>query len=598
MKPASDDSRVRDTHARIRWIARVALVATTGWLLIDAALHRGRPWLVNEPLWGLQDSGRLRSLIISACLSGLGVVVSYAVLGCAAAMSLPLPRRRRAALAAPGPQASVWTLAALTMLAVVIVTAIVSMVRSGPGLRPPNTMDLAVGTLGGLLGCCLGIAGPNARRSPRQMLVRLAVVLLVAGGGFLATVLLSIESAPLPFEPAELTTHDRTRLTRLIRSHSPRAVPPGRTRTLTLTGRDIDLLLAWGLSLGSQDRKARVELARDHARLRASIRLPVAGAEPMYLNATIGGRVGIEGGRVRLDVTELQIGRAWIPRALLWLLSPGLSDRVTHDPRLKPVFDQIKDVEIAPSYVSATYGRIDMPSGFRSDIFGDVGPSEQVVAALRAQFEQIARIARDLPPPDQRFAAFIEGAFRLAHERSQSGDPVVENRAAIIALGISLGHDIIGEFVTALPYDAVPPGSLRLTRKVPLRGRVDWSRHFLVSAALAVLSTEGISYDIGILKEELDSAGGSGFSFADLAADRAGTRFGQAATRDEAAARAMQQRLMAGFDVDAFVPPMADLPEGLQEDRLQAEYGGTTGARYREMVGEIDGRIGGCEGYE
>ena len=67
--------------------------------------------------------------------------------------------------------------------------------------------------------------------------------------------------------------------------------------------------------------------------------------------------------------------------------------------------------------------------------------------------------------------------------------------------------------------------------------------------------------------------GGSGFSFADLLADRAGTDFALAATRDE---------------------PTADLPEGVPDAQLQSDYGGVGGRRYKQVVDEIERRLAGC----
>src|SRR5204863_1514805 len=98
-----------------------------------------------------------------------------------------------------------------------------------------------------------------------------------------------------------------------------------------------------------------------------------------------------------------------------------------------------------------------------------------------------------------------------------------------------------------------------------LREREDWTHHFFVSASISVLSSRGISDGVGIFKEELDSDGGSGFSFGDLLADRAGVTFAMAATRDDASARAIQDRLAHGYRVDDFMPAGADLPENMQQ---------------------------------
>src|SRR6185295_18583751 len=144
----------------------------------------------------------------------------------------------------------------------------------------------------------------------------------------------------------------------------------------------------------------------------------------------------------------------------------------------------------------------------------------------------------------------METAFRLARERSRELDAVGENKAAILALGTLLGHwrieQPLGKLVDEPTLRTVTPAF----RATTLRGRPDWTRHFTVSAAIVVLASEGISNAAGILKEEMDSQGGSGFSFGDLLADRAGTTFATIAIRDGVAAASMQERLSRGFQVD------------------------------------------------
>jgi hypothetical protein len=135
-------------------------------------------------------------------------------------------------------------------------------------------------------------------------------------------------------------------------------------------------------------------------------------------------------------------------------------------------------------------------------------------------------------------------------------------------------------------------------RRVGLRDRSDWTKHFCVSAALTLLSDTVMSNAAGLLKEELDAdAGGSGFSFADLLADRAGTTFAIRATRDEAAARAVHNRIAGGFRVEEFFPPAADLPEGIPDAQLQSRYGGVGGEPYRRLIEEIERRIAACAAY-
>ena len=133
--------------------------------------------------------------------------------------------------------------------------------------------------------------------------------------------------------------------------------------------------------------------------------------------------------------------------------------------------------------------------------------------------------------------------------------------------------------------------------RTTLRGREDWTKHFFVSAALTVLSAQAPSDAIGVFKEELDAGGGSGFSFGDLMADRAGTTFALLATRDDAAARTLQARLAAGFRVDDFFPEAADLPENIQAAELEARYGGVGGRLFRQYAAEVERRLWSCPAY-
>jgi len=115
------------------------------------------------------------------------------------------------------------------------------------------------------------------------------------------------------------------------------------------------------------------------------------------------------------------------------------------------------------------------------------------------------------------------------------------------------------------------------------------------SAALAVLDGSFVSDAGGLLKEELDAlTHGSGFSFGDLAADRAGVRFAGAATDSETAAKAMQVRLQAGFVINDFFPLVADLPENLTVEQFRTLYGGVGSQIYRRQLAEIEARLERC----
>jgi len=162
-----------------------------------------------------------------------------------------------------------------------------------------------------------------------------------------------------------------------------------------------------------------------------------------------------------------------------------------------------------------------------------------------------------------------------------------------------LGHHRFEEFLGPVHAGRWSDPAQRTLRRVVLRGRSDWTKHFCLSAAIYLLSDKVVSDAAGLLKEELDAgAGGSGFSFTDLLADQAGTTFAVWAIRDATTARALQNRLAQGFRVDDFFPPAADLPEGIPDAELQSQYGGVGGEGYMRIIREIERRIADCAAYQ
>ena len=116
--------------------------------------------------------------------------------------------------------------------------------------------------------------------------------------------------------------------------------------------------------------------------------------------------------------------------------------------------------------------------------------------------------------------------------------------------------------------------------------------HFLYSAGITLATQQGIGIAAGEFKELLDSGNsGSGFSFADLAADRAGIQFVTVATASEAAARQLQTKVVASNSEEDFFPDISGLVEGLSEEQFRQQYGSAESERYRKQVALIDQRI-------
>ena len=106
-----------------------------------------------------------------------------------------------------------------------------------------------------------------------------------------------------------------------------------------------------------------------------------------------------------------------------------------------------------------------------------------------------------------------------------------------------------------------------------------------------------VSNAIGLMKEVDDSRGGSGFSFTDLGADKAGTRFGQQVT-SQTSASDLQQRLARSTHEQDFMPEVSDLPEGLSESEFVQRFGGVDSPQYNQLIAKIDRRVAGLSLYQ
>jgi hypothetical protein len=565
------------------WVARLGLVAWAiclvwwgGALASGAAAPLGLSTLAD----GRALVDWLRPLAARAALE----MARFVPLGILAALSLP--RRDHPAQRLVG----VWV---PSLVLSGLLAAGIRILEAGRPWRAPFPEALLGAAAGCLAGVWIGVTLTKGLRSFLLLPLKLALVaglVLAAGVALLREV---IQPDPLGFEPARVTSEEKRRLYRAFKGKSPMQLTAGQSRELKLSGHDLDVLLAWGLSL-RPGLKARVALEGPMAHLEASAGSPRLG----FLNVVGSFEPAVADGEANLWVDRLRIGALALPAWLARPLAGVVLRRLQSDPRLSRMLHSIQRLRVEGETLVLAYGPGQLPPGLVSDLFHGEGAGGADHVGVRAQLARLAeRAARTSPgSSDDRHAAAVEAAFAHARERSRAGTAAGENRSAILALGLTLGSRRLASLV-----GGIPPAELSASwsgwRGSSLQGRKDWVRHFWVSALLTVLSLSEASDAAGLLKEELDADGGSGFSFADLLADRSGTVFAEHATRDEGSARALQERLAAGFDAYDVFPPAGDLPEGLSEVELRTRYGGVGGERYQDLMAEIDSRIAALPAY-
>ncbi|TVS10954.1 MAG: hypothetical protein EA424_24470 [Planctomycetaceae bacterium] len=286
------------------------------------------------------------------------------------------------------------------------------------------------------------------------------------------------------------------------------------------------------------------------------------------------------------------MGRLRVPGWLLDPLSREIVWRVVADSESAEVIRAIRLLYVAEQGVTVVIDRESIRQRMRELILR-LGAPDRAGGTVRIYVERLLAAADELPDGEPKFAGLLRTAFDLAQDRSQDGaDPVQENRAAIYALGIVTGHVYV-EWAAGRVLDAQLRKAVgRHMGRATVRGRADWVRHYAVSAALAIWSSENASDAAGLLKEELDAGpGGSGFSFSDLLANRAGTTLAMAATADPDSARRIQEFLAGPWHLDQVFPEAADLPEGFSDAQIEEYFGGIGGARYQQMIDEIEARV-------
>ena len=228
-------------------------------------------------------------------------------------------------------------------------------------------------------------------------------------------------------------------------------------------------------------------------------------------------------------------------------------------------------------------------TGISDDLAEDARATGEYCLPMRMRF----RVATKALPDFSNWLSCI------AEDNSHGTDAVHPNKAAILALGVILGEQRVAR-VAKRPININRIAEFNALRnRITLVGRNDLARHFWVSAALAILSDENRSMTVGIGKEMMDTTeGGSGFSFDDLAADRAGTLLAVAATKNEANARNLQTRIGQGVVIADFFPGVEGLPSGLTRDEFQSEYGGLGGKETLRLANEIEHRLAECKGLQ
>jgi hypothetical protein len=406
---------------------------------------------------------------------------------------------------------------------------------------------------------------------------------LLATASFL--VFSALQPRPLVAEVGSMRHGDVGRIKSLLKQHDPRSLRDGKMSRLQISARDLNLML--NSVLPYQDRQAvDIYMVTGLATINYSAALP---DNPMgkYLNLSV--ILGQEVGQPTLE--QLTFGNTRVPD---WLLKPfvvGVNRLLrSSSPEFRDAMDALKHVQFETDALHVVYQwHSDLAQRIKTkgrDLL--LAPEEQ--QRILTYYTEIMRLFPLLAGGTVSLDRLLQPTFELARQRSGEGnDPVTENHALLLALGVAINGSSIKHLTDAELAASV------VTHSRPylvLRGRNDLVMHFIISAAITAAGGGGLADNIGVFKEVNDSRSGSGFSFPDLLADRAGVSFAEVALGDKAAQ--LQEYMSTRTSEAGYMPGFSQLPEGLMELEFKARYEDLDSATYALVDDEIERRIGRC----
>lgn len=431
--------------------------------------------------------------------------------------------------------------------------------------------------------------------------------LALAGLALLGWLLLSLCSTPPPPSPA-LTTAERAWVKDWWSAHRPQRLAAGEAVTLKVTPAEANRLAAYLLEQFGRGR-AVIALADDRALLRLSLSPPWdQGASLVNLD------LELAGGTPLPRIVQARLVGIPLPSSLVQALAERFM-RSLGDAAL------IQAVRFQPDLAEVTYrwhpqalerlgtGLLDADERARLLLaqdrlvrFAAAGPPNQALPLTDVLAHLLtddpgatASLAMAKPPPSLWAAEAATGALpapggadegAATPSAKSASNAVAANRAALLALAAYAA----GRTLPA-PGLVATASAPRPFRPLTLRGRRDLAQHFLTAAALASQGSDTLAELLGLAKEMNDMTSGSGFSFADLAADLAGTRFSHHTTRDQATARSLRLRARAGLTENDLMPNIQGLPEGIGKATFAADYGSTHSPAYQALQEVIERRI-------
>ncbi|EGW22002.1 Protein of unknown function DUF2279, periplasmic lipoprotein [Methylobacter tundripaludum SV96] len=374
------------------------------------------------------------------------------------------------------------------------------------------------------------------------------------------------------------TRDDLVRAKKIL--HEGSKTKPDEIGIIELTEADLNLA---GNYLLNRYRKSAADLdfKNDELRFKVTMALP-ENSLGKYLNISF--RLGNVTGNDLPVITKFKAGKLLLPAKLATFVIDAIIQHSSLNEYFILATRPLKAVKIDAEKLTITYYPNKDTLIQARNFLTHTGDN----SALNIYQQKLADIvAKHNPEWRLSLADLLRPLFELAYQRSTLETAIEENRVVISAI-----NDYVNKQETKKLLST--PESTPVTGQqyaAFLYKRIDLAQHFIGSAALTASVNKQAAQIAGEEKELSDAHGGSGFSFIDLAADKAGTRFGEMATSSPENARKMQKAMSGIKDYSDFMPDPRDLPEHMNEVDFKQRFESVNSPVYQEISKQIDARI-------
>ena len=235
-------------------------------------------------------------------------------------------------------------------------------------------------------------------------------------------------------------------------------------------------------------------------------------------------------------------------------------------------------------------------------------PDRQLANNSRRVLGQLVKAVevRRPKPVDGRPAKWYEGDelsqfyVRRAALAAVQVEPDDIQRVYLVSLGVFMDSSaalrkvpLVSNLVSQIESEQLRSRKVQVLGTPTMQNRADLAQHFFLSAFLTATMGPDAALSIGLTKEMADANGGTGFSFADLAADRAGIEFAKQILAKRVALETVSER----FRVADFMPPIDGLQEGLSMQTFKDQYGSLESKTFQAKLAEIDSLVRNLPAY-